>query len=95
MRLDVTHRGEVVHESQREDVYSESRLPSKIPCPNPLCRDGGYDLNAILITLTHGKMTSYQTTWWCRGREGSRRTQVNPYPCMNSVEVSIEVAYRE
>ena len=95
LRLEVTHRGDVRHESQRKDVYSESSVPSKIPCPNPLCRDGGYDLNTIIMTLTHGKTTNYQTKWSCRGREGSRRTQVNPYPCMNSVEVRIDIAYGE
>lgn len=92
-RLEVTHHGDVDHESRRKRVYS--RVSSKIPCPNPLCRGGGYDLNTILMTLTHGKTTSYQSRWWCNGREGSLRTRARRYPCMNSVDVTIEIAYRE
>jgi hypothetical protein len=95
LKLEVSHRGNVAHESQRRRVYSESRLPSKIPCPNPLCREGGYDLNTFLITLTLGRATSYQDTWWCNGREGSPRTRGRRYPCMNSAEMSIEIVYQE
>jgi hypothetical protein len=92
-RLNVVHHGDVDHESQRERVYST--VPGKIPCPNPRCRGGGYDLNTTLLTLTQAKTTSYRVTWNCGGREGSRRTQVNPYPCMNSVELSLEITYHE
>ena len=92
-RLEAIHHGDVDHESQRERVYSTA--PAKILCPNPRCRGGGYDLNTILLTLTQARTTSCQTTWCCRGREGSRRTHANPYPCMNSVEASIEIAYQD
>ena len=68
---------------------------SKIPCTNPLFREGGHDLNTLLMTVTHGKTASYQSTFWCNGREGSARTHARRYPCMNSVEVSIALTYNE
>lgn len=92
-RLEVTHHGDVDHESRRKRVYS--RVPSKIPCPNPICRGGGHDLNSILMVLTQDKTSSYQATWWCNGREGSARTHARRYPCMNQVDVSIEITYQE
>lgn len=95
LRLEATHHGDMRHEPQRKDVYSESRVPSKIPCPEPDLQGWWLRLNTIIMTLTHGKTTSYQTRWSCRGREGSRRTQVNPYSCMNSVELNLEITYHE
>ena len=92
-RLEITHRGDVDH--QRIHVYSESNMRSKIPCTNPLCWEGRYDLNTLLMTLTHGKAATYQSTFYCNGREGSARTRARRYPCMNSVEVSIALTYNE
>jgi len=93
LRLFARQRGEIGRPWQQEQTFSEHNLPSTIPCANPLCQQGGYDLNGILITITHAKETEYKTTLYCGGHEGSPKGRRKGDPCSNSVDIELSVSY--
>jgi len=70
---------------QRKLNYTESTLPSTIPCGNPHCQQGGYDFNTTLMSLTATKATSYEIDWSCNGHEGTPKGRRIGDPCMNSI----------
>lgn len=95
LRLEAVEHGEVQSELRRTRVYTEANIPATIPCGNPRCRRGGYDLTGLMIALEHGKQTSYQQKFRCNGQEGTPSRRARVYPCENSMEVSIHLTYKE
>ncbi len=79
---------------QRDVYYTECNLPGKIPCGNPRCQQGGYDLNATLMTLMGNRDTSYEIDWSCDGHEGTPKGRRIGDPCMNSIRAKLTITYR-
>ena len=95
IKLHATHRGEVTSEMQRLQYYSEASLPREIPCPNPRCRQGGYSLTGLVISLDHDRLPEYETRYSCNGHEGSPAGRREGSPCMNSVAIKVQATYSE
>lgn len=93
--LNGTQSGEVSRENQRLIHYSQINLPQTIPCSNPRCKQGGFDLMATLITVTHSRMSSYETTMYCGGHEGTPKGRVKGDPCFNSLSFKLEATYHD
>jgi len=94
IRVDVQHQGEAISELRKSESYSDRNLPSAIPCVNPRCQQGGYQLNATLIALTSSKQQAHRVTWYCSGHEGSPGGRRKGNPCENSVEVNLFLTYQ-
>lgn len=95
LQLKGTQNGEVSSESQHQIYYSEKNLPQNIPCSNPRCKQGGFNLLATLITLAHSKIPSYEATFYCGGHEGTPKGRVRGDSCFNSLTFKIEATYHE
>ena len=89
------HSGEFASPMQRKRVYSETTVPRVIPCPNPRCQQGGYDLIATIIMLEHGRNTRHSVRYSCNGHEGSPKGRRKGNPCMNPVELEFEASFNE
>lgn len=94
LKLSGTQNGEVGNENQRHIYYSESNLPKIIPCSNPHCRQGGFDLLATLITLNHSKESSYEGKVYCNGHEGTAKGRVKGDSCFNTLSFKIEATFQ-
>lgn len=94
IRVHARHEGDALSDSRKTQSYSEYDLPPVLPCVNPLCQQGGYDLTATLIALTHGKQPSHHVTWHCNGHEGSPKGRRRGDSCSNYVEVDFQVTYK-
>ena len=67
--------------------YTESDIPSKVPCSNPDCHgdSSGHDLSDLLSKAnTDGKAAGKVS---CRGDENGKK---NPRRCMNRIDVVVE-----
>ncbi len=95
LRFDGKEQGDLASGfDQRNLNYTESSLPSTIPCGNPRCQQGGYDLNATLMSLTNTSETSYDIDWLCGGHEGTPKGRRIGDPCMNSITGKLTITYR-
>jgi hypothetical protein len=95
VRVRVKHEGDMTHAMQREQTYTEHSLPRVIPCPNPRCRQGGYDLTATIIAIAHERLSSYKVNWSCNGHEGTPKGRKVGAPCSNSIELEVEAIFNE
>ena len=94
LTLRVQHRGDLAYPHQKAEVYTVSNLPRVLPCANPRCQQGGYDLTATIITLEGGRIANYKVSWHCNGHEGSPKGRRKGSACMNSVELEFEAKYK-
>lgn len=89
------HSGDLSSPAQREQQYSEHSVPRVIPCPNPRCQQGGYDLTSIIIAIEHGRIIKYSTRHTCNGHEGTPKGRRKGSSCMNFVELEITSEFNE
>ena len=95
IRLEGQELGDLASGMDRRNVhYTESDIPGSIACGNPRCQQGGYDLNALVMTLTGSRDTSYEIDWSCDGHEGTPKGRRIGDPCMNSIRATITITYR-
>jgi hypothetical protein len=87
--------GELAREHQRQMRYSESTLPGKIPCANPRCRQGGFDLNTTLMAVTQDTNPGFEGKLYCSGHEGTPKGRRIGDPCYNSVNFVLSVTYED
>lgn len=88
--------GDLPREKDRRDVrYSAANIPGAVPCGNPRCQQGGYDLNGVLAGLTASGETSYEFDWSCNGHEGTPKGRRIGNPCMNLIKGTIMISYRQ
>lgn len=93
LRATVHHNGEVPQAWQRDETYTEQSIPQVIPCLNPRCQQGGFDLKASLITVTHGRATNHKVKLYCGGHEGSPKGRKLGDPCSNSIEIVLQLKF--
>lgn len=53
--------------------YTASTLPRVIPCSNPKCKQGGYDLQWIIDSIVSLGEPSYINVFSCNGHEGTSK----------------------
>lgn len=75
--------------------YTAPNLPAKIPCSNPRCQQGGYELQWILDAIIRNRDTHYENTFYCGGHEGSPKGRRKGDPCCNYIEMTIELEYKD
>jgi hypothetical protein len=68
-----------------EQRFTKATMPRHLKCANPRCRQGGLDLQEIVINWG-----SMQRTFYCSGHEGSPKGRRKGDPCTNSFEVTLE-----
>ena len=86
---------ELAREHQRQLRYSESTLPSKIPCANSRCQQGGFDLNTTLMAVAHAKKPQLEGKLYCNGHEGTPKGRRIGDPCYNTVTFVLSVTYQD
>jgi hypothetical protein len=90
------HFGDLGRSGSDTARYTRSTLPRVLPCLNPRCCEGGYDIVPVLHDLIERGVSSASTVLPCNGHDGlplgrgSSKT-----PCMNSIELDIEIDYLE
>src|SRR5690349_1905885 len=91
----VRHFGDLGKAGSDTSRYTRSTLPRVVPCANPLCCDGGYDIGPLLDDLLARDALEAQTMLPCSGTDGSplARDSGKSMPCMNSVEIEIKLDY--
>lgn len=95
IRFEGKERGDLPRDQEeRIQHYTEADLPQIVPCGNPRCQQGGYDLNATLIGITHSRETEYEIDWSCNGHEGTPKGRRIGVDCMNSITGKLTIAYR-
>ena len=95
IRIEGKQHGDLRSEFAADVHYSESNIPSTIPCANPRCQQGGYRLQPYLDAMVHSKDTEAELDWSCNGHEGSPQGRRKGDPCMNYIKFTIKVAYKD
>jgi hypothetical protein len=94
IEVNVRYEAGMRGEFQGTREYSEHGLPPVLPYSNPKCRQGGYNLMATLITLTHAKQPSYSARLYCHGHEGTPKGRKVGDACDASAEIEITLSYK-
>lgn len=79
----------------KKGIFSISGRGGVMPCGNPQCRRGGYELDRILHSMTPNKTTELKVHLHCPGDEGTPKGRKKGDPCDMSVDGVIKVKYRE
>ena len=88
------HFGDLGRSGSDTARFTRSTLPRVLPCLNPRCCEGGYDLVPVLHDLIARGASTGSAVLPCSGHDGlplgrgSSKT-----PCMNSVELEIDIEY--
>lgn len=91
----VRHSGDVARPHQKDEVYTESSIPKNVPCPNPRCQQGGYDLTGAIMHMAHSSEGQYKVRYSCNGHEGTPKGRRKGSPCMNFAEFKFEACFNE
>jgi hypothetical protein len=94
LRLVGEQRGELARERQAQVYYTHVDIPENIPCANPRCRQGGFSLRTILMTLTGSREESYEGEFSCNGHEGTPKGRRKGDPCGNSLKFTLTLTYK-
>jgi hypothetical protein len=68
-------------------VYKNGGIPAIIDCRNPRCHDGGIDLNDLVWSVVHKKLTEFADSRRCKGHEANGS-------CDTRFKVKISVKYK-
>ena len=92
----VRHFGDLGKAGSDTSRFTRSTLPRVVPCANPRCCDGGYDIGPLLDDLLARDATEAHTMLPCRGTDGSPlgRDSHQSTACTNSVEIELRLDYR-
>ena len=92
----VRHFGDLGRAGSDTSRFTRSTLPRVVPCANPRCCDGGYDIGPLLDDLLARDAREAHATLACSGTDGSplARDSAESPPCMNSVEIEITLDYQ-
>lgn len=66
--------------------FTKSSLQRFVNCPNPLCQQGGLDLQAII-----SYRDSDEFTLSCKGHEGSPKGRRKGDPCDNAFKITLKI----
>ena len=93
----VRHFGDLGRAGSDTSRFTRSTLPRVVPCANPRCCDGGYDIGPLLDDMLTRDAREAQAALACGGTDGSplARDTGNSAPCMNSVEIAIMLDYQQ
>ena len=90
------HFGDLGRSGSDTSRFTRSTLPRVLPCLNPRCCEGGYDIVPVLHDLMARGAPTGSVVMPCSGHDGlplgrgSSKT-----PCINSIELDIEIDYVE
>ena len=65
-----------------------------IPCSNPLCRRGGFEIDGVLLATRQSREIEREGSVSCRGDEGSPKGQRRGSRCGNKVRYKLIVKYK-
>lgn len=65
-----------------------------IPCANPLCRRGGYEIDQVLSDMRRLRETERKGVLSCPGDEGSPKGRRIGRRCGNKIEYTLTVKYK-
>ncbi|MGA3081512.1 MAG: hypothetical protein ABSD44_09040 [Terracidiphilus sp.] len=67
-------------------VYGEGGM---MPCGNPSCRRGGYEIDSKVIEMVRSHQTEKQITLYCPGDEGSPKGRKVGRRCQRKIEAKV------
>lgn len=82
-----------LEESKRIIFYDELTIQRKIPCSNPKCQQGGYEIQLILESLIRRNDEKSEGKINCNGHEGTPKGRKNGNSCWNSITYKIDIIY--
>jgi hypothetical protein len=82
-RIEVRVVEENAYVGWRRDRVFQNDVPAAIPCSNPRCREGGYDIANLIYFVAEGRKTNDEITIRCNGHEGSPKGRRRGDPCTN------------
>jgi hypothetical protein len=77
------------------DEYLHFSLPPQIRCSNPICQQGGYELQTYLFALVDSKITKREWTEQCNGHEGSPKGRRKGETCCNYSKFTLSIEYKD
>jgi len=97
LRVEVTEHGDGVRFGpQRQPLIQkldEHSVRPTLHCSNPLCQQGGVDIESLLQRLTLSRATEQQETVHCCGHEGSPKGRNRGRSCLNYFRVKVSISY--
>jgi hypothetical protein len=96
LKVDVETK--TVLRGEREESYSfnQESLRPILDCRNPRCFGGGIDLDRLLrFTVVGPKLTTFETTQFCTGYEGSPKGRRRTDSCDTMFKVKVAVTYKD
>ena len=71
------------------------RIEPLLPCPNPRCRDGGFEVECVVESIMSERLEERAGLLVCTGWEGERSTWKERTPCTTAIRYRIRLRYRE
>ena len=91
MRVEIRPYGEGYRlfpgQEELVEVYENRRIPRILDCRNRLCNRGGIDLNDLVCSVVQKKLTEFEGSRGCKGREKTGS-------CDTRCKVKISVKYK-
>lgn len=72
-------------------TYNAQTIPAVIPCPNPLCRGGGFRIGDALRDMIRLGQTEREYSTICGGNEGTPAGLSSYRSCRKSVRIKIAI----
>jgi hypothetical protein len=82
-------------DEQPQTHYHSVRHGGLIRCSNPLCRRGGYEIDAVLAEMKRLGETERSGSLSCPGDEGSPKGRRRGDRCRNQIQYTLTVRYRK
>jgi hypothetical protein len=73
--------------------FDEHSVRPTLHCSNPLCQQGGVDIESLLQRLTLSRATEQQETVHCWVTRVHRRAVIGAAVCLNYFRVKVSISY--
>ena len=78
-----------IYENWRRHLhYTLDNVPRTLPCVNPRCQRGGFDLQSLILFRGEGE---HEMEMFCRGDEGTPKGRRKGDPCDNFIKFKLHI----
>ncbi len=82
--------GEMRKTGYRRGNFTQGMLP----CSNPACHEGGYQVDRLIAQMLHVGETEREGTMLCSGRETGEEVRRGPVRCPHRIDYSVTLSLK-
>jgi len=92
--VEYTERGEFDDKVRALQSFHSIKHGGLIPCSNPLCRRGGFEIDEVLSAMRGSRQSEREGSLSCPGDEGSPKGRHSGKRCGNEIRYKLTVKYK-